>query len=214
MEEKESCTLYVVRHGESEANVNKTVQGHTDSPLTEKGEEQAKEVAKAFKDIKFDAIYSSDLDRAKRTAEIIKLDRDVEIKTSPKLREKSFGVFEGRSHAEYVETLKVEFEKFENDLTTDEMWEHKAHPSIESDKELLDRFIAYLREIATNFLGGKVLVVAHRYAIRMLLLHLGWGKHEDLKAGALRTGGYAVLESDGSNFIVKEVIGTEKSEVV
>lgn len=215
MSEKEKlCTIYLVRHGESEANVNKIVQGHTDSPLTERGVKQAKEVAETFKDVKFDAIYSSDLDRAKRTAQIIKLDRDIDVKNSPLLREKFFGVFESRNHTEYVETLKDEFKKFDNRLTTEERWGHKAHPSMESDRELLDRFIAHLREIATNCPGGKVLVVAHRYAIRMVLLHLGWGKHENLKDGALKTGGYAVLESDGKDFAIKEVVGAEKPGAV
>lgn len=209
-EEKKICTLYVVRHGESEANVNKIVQGHTDSPLTQRGVEQAEEVAETFKDIGFDAIYSSDLERAKRTAQIIKLDRKIEIKTSPFLREKFFGVFEGNDHNKYVGALRKEFDRFDNRLSTEERWEHKAHPSIESDRDLLDRFMLYIKEIVSSHLGGKVLVVAHRYAIRMFLLYLGLGEHKDLKAGAFKTGGYAVLESDGSNFVIKEVVGGEK----
>ncbi|PIR98232.1 MAG: hypothetical protein COT89_00800 [Candidatus Colwellbacteria bacterium CG10_big_fil_rev_8_21_14_0_10_42_22] len=207
------CTIYLVRHGESEANVNKIVQGHTNSPLTEKGERQAEEVADVFKGVKFDAIYSSDLDRTRRTAEIIRLSRGIEIKTSPFLREKYFGIFEGKNHGEYMEVLKDEFEKFDNQLSTEERWVHKAHPSIESDKELLDRFITYLREVATSHLGEKVLIVAHRYAIRMFLLHLSLGKHENLRDGALRTGGYAVLEFDGKDFVIKEVVGAERSTI-
>lgn len=211
-EEKKICILYIVRHGESEANVNKIVQGHTDSPLTRRGIEQAEELAETFKDIGFDAIYSSDLDRARRTAKIILLDRDIEIKTSPQLREKFFGEFEGKDHSEYIETLKEEFERFDNHLSTEERWTYRAHPSMESDKELLNRFLPYLKEVASNHLGEKVLLVAHRYAIRMVLIHLGWGKHKDLKAGALKTGGYAVLEFDGSRFAIKKVVGTEKHQ--
>ncbi|MBU2101577.1 histidine phosphatase family protein [Patescibacteria group bacterium] len=208
--ENELCTIYLVRHGESEANVNKIVQGHTDSPLTKKGEEQAREVAEGLKDIKFDAIYSSDLDRTRRTAEIIKLDRDIEIRTSSLLREKFFGIFEGKNHSEYIETLKDEFEKFDKHLNIEERWRHKAHPSIESDKELLDRFSDCLRKIAIKHLGERVLVVAHRYTIRMFLLHLGFGKHENLKDGALKTGGYAVLEFNGKDFVVEEAVGAEE----
>jgi len=209
-EEKKICTLYIVRHGESEANVNKIVQGHTDSPLTRRGIEQAEELAETFKDIGFDAIYSSDLDRAKRTAQIIRLDRDVKIKTSSLLREKFFGIFEGKNHNEYIETLKEEFDKFDNHLSTEERWTHKAHPSMESDKELLNRFLSYLKEVANNHRGENILVVAHRYAIRMLLIHLGWGKHENLKDGAVKTGGYVMLEFDGSGFVIKDVVGAEE----
>jgi len=214
MNEKNKCTLYIVRHGETEANVDKIVQGHTDSPLTESGEEQVRDVAKKFEDIKFSAIYSSDLGRAKRTAEIIKSNRDLGVETSEKLREKFFGEFEGRPHSEYVGTLKKEFDKFDNELSTEERWEHKAHPSIESDKELLDRFLPQVEEIASGHLGGSVLIVAHRYAIRMFLLYLGIGRHENLRDGALRTGGYAVVEYDGEDFKVKEVVGAEKIEAV
>jgi len=209
-EERGLCTLYIVRHGESEANVNKITQGHTDSLLTARGEEQAKGLAQTFKDINFGAIYSSDLDRAKKTAEIIGLDRDIDVRTSPALREKFFGEFEGKKHKEYVAALKEEFEKFDNHLGAQERWEHKAHSSIESDKELLERFLAYVNEIVSNHMGETVLIVAHRYAIRMFLLHLGVGKHENLKDGALKTGGYAILESDGEGFVVKEVVSREE----
>src|SRR3989339_819938 len=85
--EENYCTLYLVRHGETEWNVKKINQGQSESFLTEKGIEQAKETAERLKDIKFDAIFSSDLSRTQRTAEIIKLDRELIIQTSQLLRE-------------------------------------------------------------------------------------------------------------------------------
>ena len=82
-ENKENyCTLYLVRHGETEWNVKKINQGQSESALTEVGIEQAKETGEKLKHIKFDAIFSSDLSRTQRTAEIIKLDRELVIKTS------------------------------------------------------------------------------------------------------------------------------------
>jgi len=212
MSQKNSvCTIYLVRHGESKANVDKTVQGHTNSPLTEIGKEQAREVAEIFKNIEFGSIHTSDLDRARLTAEIIKLNRDIKIETSPLLRERFFGEFEGKDHAEYMEALKDEFDKFNSHLSTEERWDHKAHPSIESDNELLDRFMPYIKKTASNHLGEEILIVAHRYAIRMMLLSLGWGEHENLKAGALMTGGYAILKYDDAGFRIEEVVGEETS---
>src|SRR3990167_3127377 len=102
------CTIYLVRHSESQANANKIVQGHADSPLTEKGEAQSMKIAEELKDVKFSAIFSSDLRRSIRTAEIIRLQRNLEIKTSPMLRERSYGIFEGMDHAKFIETLKEE----------------------------------------------------------------------------------------------------------
>jgi len=204
------CTIYLVRHGESGANVGKTIQGHTDSPLTEDGIRQAKEVSEALKDVEFDAIYSSDSGRAKRTAEIIRSSRKLDIDASPLLREKLFGKFEGKARTEYMETLKEEFDRFDNHLSLEERWDHKPHQSMESDRELLERVDSYIREIASRHLGEAVLIVSHRYAIRMLLLSLGLGGHKDLKAGALKNGGYVVLESDGIKLSIKRIVGAEK----
>ena len=60
-------TIYIVRHGETKWNVKQLMQGHKDSPLTEKGIEQAEEIKKELKNIHFYRIFSSDLLRAKRT---------------------------------------------------------------------------------------------------------------------------------------------------
>jgi len=209
MSEGVICTIYLARHGESEANINRTVQGHIDSPLTNKGKEQAKELAEVFKDVNLTAVYSSDLKRAEETAKIVAESKGLGVKTFDELREKFFGDFEGKPHKEYVEVLKEEFDRFDNELNTDERWDHKAHPSMESDRELLDRFLKKMREIASAHLGEDILVVAHRYAIRMFLLSLGIGEHEDLRAGALKTGGWVIIESDGQSFSVKEVNGAE-----
>ena len=209
VDSKKVCKIYIVRHGESQANANKIVQGHTDSPLTEKGEAQSVKIAEELKDVEFSAIFSSDLGRSIRTAEIIGFRRNLEIKTSPMLREKSYGIFEGMDHAEFIETLKEEFNRFDNELTIEERWNHKAHPSIESDTEILGRFTGYVKEIISRHGGETVLVVSHRFPIRMFLVSLGYGMYENLKRGSLKNAGYAVLESNGQTFSVDEVFGQE-----
>ena len=82
-----TSTIYLVRHGETEWNTEGRLQGQKDSFLTAKGEKQAAQTAEKLKGVKFDAIFSSDLLRAKRTAEIIKLERQLEINTTKALRE-------------------------------------------------------------------------------------------------------------------------------
>src|SRR3990167_4625255 len=91
------CTIYVVRHGESEWNVKGLIQGQSDSPLTQSGERQAFLLAKELKNIKFGAVFSSDLVRAKRTADMIALERSLAIQTSKALIERNFGKLEGKS---------------------------------------------------------------------------------------------------------------------
>ena len=67
----EPVTFYLVRHGESEANVARRFAGRTDSPMTERGREQAKAVAEALAKIHFDRIVSSPLSRCRDTALVI-----------------------------------------------------------------------------------------------------------------------------------------------
>ena len=64
-------TFTVVRHGETAANQGNIIQGQTDVPLSETGEEQARILGRRWKNKKFDAVYSSDLSRAMRTASLI-----------------------------------------------------------------------------------------------------------------------------------------------
>ena len=128
-ENKNYCTLYLVRHGETEWNVKHITQGQSESSLTELGIQQAKNVASEFKDIHFDAIFSSDLSRTQRTAEIIKLDRDIIIQTSELLRERNFGKFEGKHSDEYREALKEKLEMKEN-LSGEEGWSFEVSDDI------------------------------------------------------------------------------------
>src|SRR3989338_5919677 len=94
------CTIYLVRHGETEWNEKKIIQGHSDIPLNKKGELQAKELGQEFKGIHFDAVFSSNLIRAKRTAEIAVLEKKLAVVTTNALRERMFGRFEGKHISE------------------------------------------------------------------------------------------------------------------
>ena len=92
--EKRFCTLYLVRHGETDWNVKGLLQGHTDIDLNKTGIKQAKELAKKLRRIKFAISFSSDLLRARRTAEIIATEKKIAVKTTTTLRERKFGRFE------------------------------------------------------------------------------------------------------------------------
>jgi broad specificity phosphatase PhoE len=209
MNKNNFCTIYLVRHGESEGNVKEIVQGHMDFPITEKGEKQVLKTADIFKDIHFDAIYSSDLLRAKQTAEIIKLGRDLKIKTSELLRERKLGEFEGETSDYYYKTLKDELSELDT-LSKKERLGYKLHPTIESDGEVINRFVTYIKEIAIAHRGENVLITTHGGPIKLLLLYIGWFTPEDVGNGTLRNAGYAVVKSDGVDFFVKEVVGFEK----
>jgi broad specificity phosphatase PhoE len=203
---KNYCTIYLVRHGETEWNAKNIVQGHQDSPLTEQGLAQAAATAQDLKDIKFDAIFSSDSPRAYRTAEIIKLERDLAIQTSQLLRERSSGLFEGKPSAERDEAIKDSLEQLKK-LSEAERWVFKLSDDIESDDELMIRFIAQLREIAVAAPNKTIMVVTHGACIRVFLMKVGYATREQLPPRSFENAGYVKLLSDGVDFFVEEVKG-------
>lgn len=205
------CTLYLVRHGETEWNIEHITQGHLDSALTEKGIQQAEETADEFKGIHFDAIFSSDSLRAQRTAEVIKLDRDIIIQTSELLRERCFGSFEGKHGDELLNTLREKLNTYDK-LPQDESWAFELAGDIETDESLITRFINKLREISVAYPGKTVLVVSHGGPIRMFLLKTGYAGKKDLSSGSFKNAGYVKVASDGVDFVIKEVTGIKKSE--
>ena len=87
--------IYLVRHGETDWNKMGRFQGSTDIPLNQYGIELAEITSEGLKEVPFDIIYTSPLVRAQKTAEIMRRDRQIEIITDDRLKEMSFGVFEG-----------------------------------------------------------------------------------------------------------------------
>jgi len=94
-------TLLLVRHGETDWNRDGRWQGHSDTPLNEAGREQARRLAAEVREV--DVVYSSDLVRARETAEIIASELGLDVQTDARLRERGFGAWEGRTSAE-IET--------------------------------------------------------------------------------------------------------------
>ena len=87
--------LYIIRHGETDWNKQRRLQGQSDTELNEYGIKLAEITGKALKDVSFDHIFSSPLKRAYRTAEIIRGERTVPIVTDDRLKEIGFGINEG-----------------------------------------------------------------------------------------------------------------------
>lgn len=209
VENKNFCTLYLVRHGETEWNKRGIVMGQSDSPLTEKGLEQAKQTAQELKDIHFDAIFSSDLHRAKRTAEIIKLERQLAVQTSKALRERTYGHWEGKLGEDYRKNFQHLFDKVKQ-LSEKEQKEFKFADDIESDEEVIGRFITQLREIAVAYPDKTILVITHGGCIRTFLMHIGYVKYGELPVGTFSNAGYVKVLCDGVDFFIKEVKGIKE----
>jgi broad specificity phosphatase PhoE len=101
-----ALTIWLVRHGETEANAAGVFQGHIDVALNARGEEQAAAVSRHLARVQFDAVYASDLQRAARTAEIIVAGRQPVV-LDPDLREMHYGVLQGARYHEAAEILNL-----------------------------------------------------------------------------------------------------------
>lgn len=154
----------MVRHGETDANVNDIIQGQTDVPLNSNGLRQAQCVGRRLKDYSFDAIYSSDLSRAMVTAGYIANGRNI-IPTS-QLREWNLGAWEGKS----INRVAAEFPEEHKLFKADSIYFRPT--SGESTREFRDRAADFLSRIVQNHAGQTVLCVTHGGFLRMTLLNI------------------------------------------
>ena len=207
-------TFYIVRHGETEWNVSLRMQGQSDSPLTKVGIKQAEDLANSLRHIVFDAVFSSDLLRAQKTAEIVTQEKKIVVKTTEALRERSFGRFEGKPSAEFHKELKEYWDEYEK-LLDEQKFKYKfpTEPDIHSDEELTERLTTFLREVAIVYQGKTVLIMTHGGVMRSFLVHLGYGTPAELTWGTVKNSGYIRLESDGTDFFLKEVVGVNKKKI-
>lgn len=206
-------TFYIVRHGETDWNKKGIIQGQSESHLTMLGKRQAKSLAKELETIKFDVVISSDLSRSKETTKIIVLKKRLKVLTNPALRERKFGKFEGRKNEVFYRELQKELQRA--DLSSyEERRSHKLFPDVETDKEIVARFLGFLKKATKDYRGKLVLVVTHGGLIKHFLVHLGFAKEENLPAGAIKKSGYVKLSSDGKSFKIEEIKDIERKEVL
>lgn len=151
--------LYLVRHGETDWNRQRRIQGHSDIPLNEQGILQARRLAERFRKHPADIIFSSDLLRARQTAEIIGEALDLPVHTCPRLRERSFGQLEGMT----VEEIKQRYSVYPIGTPLEEKY------GIESLERMQERIVARLEEIMAQYGGKQVLVVSHGAAINAFI---------------------------------------------
>ena len=153
--------ILFVRHGETDWNVERRVQGHSDRPLNATGEAQARTLAAELREAHLDAVYASDLARARETARAVAEPHGLKVEVLPALREKNFGTWEG--------------------LLDTEIRERFPHANggpwgdAETSEELAERVLTSVREIAARHPGGRVLVVSHGGPLRAILRHCAAG---------------------------------------
>jgi broad specificity phosphatase PhoE len=150
--------LLLVRHGETDWNRERRFQGHADPPLNDAGREQAYELAETLAGDGIDAIYTSDLQRARETAEILAARFGSEVVALRELREIDVGDWQGLTWPEIEERHPDAAARWHRDG-------HGWHGG-ESYDQLRERIVAALRGIAERHPGQRVLVVGHGGTVR------------------------------------------------
>jgi broad specificity phosphatase PhoE len=164
--------VLILRHGETAWNVERRWQGWLDAPLTPKGEAQAGARARqlARDGVRPRAVYTSDLGRAARTAEILAGHLDVPMITEAGFRERHVGEWEGRTSDEIDELWPGLREKWRQG-------ELDAPPGGESDRALLERFDHALVHALAHVGTGMLLIVTHHGAVRAVAARAGADIH-------------------------------------
>jgi broad specificity phosphatase PhoE len=152
-------TFLLVRHGETDWNFERRVQGHADRPLNETGRAQARALADELEGEPIDAVYSSDLVRAHETARIVADRIGLPVTALPDLREKHFGTWEGMTDREILDRFP--------DARTGHWGD------AETTEEVSRRVLEALRRIAAAHPTGRVLVVSHGGPLRAVLRRCG-----------------------------------------
>jgi phosphoserine phosphatase len=155
--------ILIARHGETEWNLSRRFQGHLDSPLTARGQDQAQRLADRLADEKVSAVFSSDLGRAMQTAAPVAQCHDLGLRTSRLLREIDCGAWTGRTK----DTLAREFP----DATERYRLTPSQHrmPGGESLADVQARGLAFLNELRDRTFDQAVIVITHHIVVETLL---------------------------------------------
>ena len=158
-----STAIYLVRHGSVVGAETRRFIGHLDVPLSPLGERQIEALSRRLAPVPLDAVYASDLLRARRSAEILAAPHELPTVLLPDLREFSMGIWEGLT-AEEIRALDADaFAAWMGDVSG------YRFPEGESLDELAGRAWPAFEQIAAAHRGGAAAVVAHGGTNRMIL---------------------------------------------
>ncbi|NEW06446.1 histidine phosphatase family protein [Paenibacillus sp. SYP-B3998] len=166
--------LYLIRHGETEWNVEHRMQGHADSPLSQLGSMQAYWLAEALDEVQFDVIHTSSSGRTLQTANIIKGRRELQIQSSDHWREMNLGEWEGRIAEAIKQEDQVNFHAFWNEP-------HRYKPLAgESFEDLQARVLPALNQLLAENVGQTIALISHTVTLKVIMAHFEQRPLEEL----------------------------------
>jgi len=160
------AVIHLVRHGQTDWNLEKRIQGQTDSQLTDLGKQQATEVANELKDIPFTRAYASSSVRARDTANIILHHHNLPLQLEDRLREIYLGDWEGNLYADIAKIHPKPHQHFFNDPS------QFYYPGAETFGDVQTRALSIFNTIAEENSNEIILLVSHGIFIKSILSHV------------------------------------------
>lgn len=174
---EQQMLIYLIRHGETDQNKQRKLQGQSNYELNEYGRELAKKTRDALKEIAFDCVFSSPLIRAMETAQIIIGDREIPIIKERRVQEIGFGVYEGLCCGK--DGYNIPDPQFLNFFDAPE--KYNIPPGGESFEEIIARTGEFWEELIgdSEYCDKKILVSTHGCALKAILANIRGTKIKD-----------------------------------
>ncbi|HEF0062693.1 MULTISPECIES: adenosylcobalamin/alpha-ribazole phosphatase [Citrobacter] len=158
--------LWLVRHGETEANVAGLYSGHAPTPLTERGIAQAQSLSGLLHNVPFDNVLCSELERARHTTQLILGDREIPVRIMPELNEMFFGDWEMRHHRDLAREDAENYAIWCND------WQNATPTNGEGFQAFSQRVERFIAQLADYKDSQNLLVVSHQGVLSVLVARL------------------------------------------
>lgn len=158
--------LWLVRHGETEANVAGLYSGHAPTSLTERGIRQAKTLGKLLQDVPFQRVFCSELERTQHTASLLLGERDIPRQSFPELNEMFFGDWEMRHHRD------LQHEDAENYAAWCADWQHATPTNGEGFQAFTQRVSSFTAFLPLYQEINHLLIVGHQGVLSLLIAQL------------------------------------------
>lgn len=158
--------LWLVRHGETEANVAGLYSGHAPTPLTERGIAQAQTLSTLLCNVPVDNVLCSELERARHTTQLILAEREVPVRNMPELNEMFFGDWEMRHHRDLAREDAENYAVWCND------WQNATPTNGESFQAFSQRVERFIAQLADYKACQNLLVVSHQGVLSVLIARL------------------------------------------
>ncbi|MDA8498664.1 MULTISPECIES: adenosylcobalamin/alpha-ribazole phosphatase [unclassified Citrobacter] len=158
--------LWLVRHGETEANVAGLYSGHAPTPLTERGIAQAQSLSGLLRNVPFNNVLCSELERARHTTQLILAEREVPVRVMPELNEMFFGDWEMRHHRDLAREDAENYAVWCND------WQNATPTNGEGFQAFSQRVERFIAQLADYKDSQNLLVVSHQGVLSVLVARL------------------------------------------